>query len=208
MFGAQDEKATTKAVLTIISRFRAAFDARKEASAPKSLNSTMNSGKEMATAMVLDQLFMAISKGDGVISFDDFRELCKFLHLHLTREEAARVFALADASSTGGIDRNEFAGTLQIIAHRVVAQVLERLHISPEYLVFFFVYTVTALVLLLAFIFTGIFAFATGTDFGAVVNSMMPIGGGVCLGRNPQDPSQLKELIETVVQSVLKGMQV
>ncbi len=208
MFGAQDEKATTKAVLTIISRFRAAFDARKEASAPKSLNSTMNSGKEMATAMVLDQLFMAISKGDGVISFDDFRELCKFLHLHLTREEAARVFALADASSTGGIDRNEFAGTLQIIAHRVVAQVLERLHISPEYLVFFFVYTVTALFLLLAFIFTGIFAFATGTDFGAVVNSMMPIGGGVCLGRNPQDPSQLKELIETVVQSVLKGMQV
>ena len=81
MFGAQDEKATTQAVLTIISRFRAAFDARKEASAPKSLNSTMNRGKEMATAMVLDQLFMAISKGDGVISFDDFRELCKFLHL-------------------------------------------------------------------------------------------------------------------------------
>ena len=208
MFGAQDEKATTQAVLTIISRFRAAFDARKEASAPKSLNSTMNRGKEMATAMVLDQLFMAISKGDGVISFDDFRELCKFLHLHLTREEAARVFALADASSTGGIDRNEFAGTLQIIAHRVVAQVLERLHISPEYLVFFFVYTVTALVLLLAFIFTGIFAFATGTDFGAVVNSILPIGGGACLGQNPQDPSQLKELIETVVQSVLKDMQV
>ena len=52
----------------------------------------------------------------------------------------------------------------------------------------FLVYTVTALVLLLAFIFTGIFAFATGTDFGAVVNSILPIGGGACLGQNPQDP--------------------
>ena len=68
-----------------------------------------------------------------MIENDDFRELCKFLHLHLARE--ARVF-FAGASSTGGIDRNEFAAR-QIIAHRVVAQVLERLRISPEYLVFF-----------------------------------------------------------------------
>ena len=81
MFGAQDEKAITKAVLIIISRFRAAFDARKEASASKSLNSTMARGKEMATGMVLDQLFMAISKGGGVISFDDFRGALQVLAL-------------------------------------------------------------------------------------------------------------------------------
>ena len=56
------------------------------------------------------------------------------------------------------------------------------------------------LLLLFAFIFLGITAFTTGSTFGSIINSLLPISGGSILGKNKK--IDLSKMIETIKENI------
>lgn len=79
--------------------------------------------------------------------------------------------------------------------------------ISTEDLILFFVMLVGFILLLFAFIFVGIAAFSTATNFNSVINSMLPVGsgGGVSKGSS-FDEDKLSKGMESSVDGVVGNM--
>lgn len=65
---------------------------------------------------------------------------------------------------------------------------------------------VTLLLLLFAFIFLGIAAFSTGSTFGSVINSIMPISGGAIMGKAKE--INLDKLLDSIKDMILKVLSV
>ncbi len=67
------------------------------------------------------------------------------------------------------------------------------LGISAFQLIVIFILLVIILLLLFAFILWGVTAFAFGGNFGALINSLLPIGSGVGLSQKSTDDPNSKE---------------
>ena len=74
------------------------------------------------------------------------------------------------------MNEDEFEAALEYMSQKTTNMTLESIGISKGLLGLALAYIALILVLLFFFIFLGIKGFAVGGSFGAVINSLMPIG--------------------------------
>lgn len=70
----------------------------------------------------------------------------------------------------------EFEQAMEYIQKQSIQLTLETLGVTKEILTFALIYLIVLIIILFAFIFVGIAAFAVPGTFGSVVNSIFPMG--------------------------------
>ena len=146
------------------------------------------------TELLYKDLFKMFDKdGSGYISYSEFCDLCRYMGLYLSEERMLKLFSQADTNQNNYIEIWEFQTAMLLINHQIVIQTLRKLGVTTGDLILFGVLTVIYLLLVLTFIFLGIFAFSRAEGFNAVVNSILPLAAGFAAGARRLD---MKEKIE------------
>ena len=130
----------------------------------------------------------------GYISYDEFRDLCKYMGLCLNQEEGLKLFALANTNDNEYIDYYEFQNAIFLIKGKIALDTLVQLGVTTADLIIYGVSIMLLLVLVMVFIFLGIFAFSKAEGFNSVVNSILPLIAGIAAGTRTID---MKEKIDS-----------
>ena len=99
--------------------------------------------------------------------------------MNLTEHRISEIFAnvkKGQKDDSEDLDQPQFAQAMGYLNQKSIFMSLESLGISPAVLSIILVLISVTLIFFLLFIFSGIKAFAMGGTFGAIVNSIMPIG--------------------------------
>lgn len=148
--------------------------------------------------------------GNGNITFDEFHELLTQMRLNISREHAAILFAKFDMDGAGCITALEFETGFRHIEDVMVNMALETLGLSRKELYSILLWGIFVLVLLSIFIFFGVSAFNTGTQFGSVVNSVLPLVASTAMfqGDVREKITEKASAIKNAALKALKKMRV
>lgn len=121
------------------------------------------------------------SDASGTVDFNEFMQLVRYLDLHLSTEKAKSIFATADATGTNVLTAHEFEKAVELLEEELSDSAVARLGFSRAAIAKLLLVLCSILAGVFAFLFLGIASFTTGTTFGAVVNSILPLcaGGGM-----------------------------
>lgn len=115
----------------------------------------------------------------GKISIDEFKLLTKRLNMILSDHRIREIFTSVkgeEINYSQELNEKEFEKALSYLQEKSIMLTLEYLGITKEILFGILIWLVTLLLILFAFIFVGIAAFAIGGTFGSIINSLFPIG--------------------------------
>ena len=169
--------------------------------------SAAESGGAMMTDLLYRDLFKMFDKDDsGYIAYGEFKDLCKYMGLTLDEEKSLKMFAMADRDNNNCIETQEFQYVMLIIQLEIARDTLNKLKITTTDLIMFGVLTFIYLVLILAFVFLGIFAFSKAEGFNSVVNSFLPLISGVFAGSRKIDIKGKVEKVKEYIKSVISNV--
>jgi hypothetical protein len=169
--------------------------------------STAESGGAMMTDLLYRDLFKMFDKDDsGYIAYGEFKDLCKYMGLTLDEEKSLKMFAMADRNNNNCIETQEFKYVMLIIQLEIARDTLNKLEITTTDLIMFGVLTFIYLVLILAFVFLGIFAFSKAEGFNSVVNSFLPLISGVFAGSRKIDIKGKVEKVKEYIKSIISNV--
>ena len=138
---------------------------------------------KQGAALSKDLFHVLDQEGDqsGTISEKEFQTLTNRLGFKLSQHRITEIFAKVKGNKSKGVledqlNEKEFEEALKYLETRNLDQALQLLGITPERLTGILIRLVLLLILIFAFIFSGIKAFALGSTFGAIVNSLFPLG--------------------------------
>ena len=164
-------------------------------------------GKKMGLPSQADLFGVFDTDHSGSIDFIEFVEITKFMGLQLSEQRAMTLFAQADRKGNAKIDADEFSQALKILRHEITTKAIETMGLSTTALLQLVVLSSFVLLLLFIFIFLGIEAFTTGTEFSAVINAMLPItAGGALSGASAKKEEDKTVDMESVVQGELEAI--
>eukprot|EP00296_Roombia_truncata_P007500 JP445936.1.p1 GENE.JP445936.1~~JP445936.1.p1 ORF type:complete len:1214 (+),score=461.33 JP445936.1:282-3923(+) len=147
------------------------------------------------------ELFKEADVGSkGYLSYDEFKEVLRTMHIKMTETKSLQLYAEVDLDASGAIDLQEFEASFELLKQHMSTGVLDMLGLSTIMLVQIFVFSLLTLVLIFVFLFFGINAYATGDAFGSVVNSALPIGSGAGLSASGNEDTE--ELEAKAVRAV------
>ena len=151
--------------------------------------------KNQPAMKCLDQIINKMSTGDtitnsdlfkafdidqsGKIGLKEFRLLTKRLRMNLSEHRIIEIFTTVSKNpdvSSQELDEKEFELALTYLQNKSVIMTLETLGITQELLIIILIWLTMLLLIIFAFIFVGIQGFALGGTFGAIINSLFPIG--------------------------------
>ena len=115
----------------------------------------------------------------GKISLDEFKLLTKRLSMTLSDHRIREIFTSVKGEEINynqELNEKEFEKALNYLQEKSIMLTLEYLGITKEILFGILMWLVALLMILFAFIFVGIAAFAIGGTFGSIINSLFPIG--------------------------------
>ena len=115
----------------------------------------------------------------GKIDLEEFKTLTRRLGMDLSEHRIIEIFTSVKinlSSEEMQLDEKEFEVALGYLQNKSLYLILDYLGISKELLMWILVWLCLILLVIFAFIFVGIAAFALGGTFGAVINSIFPIG--------------------------------
>ena len=140
----------------------------------------------------------------GLLDFDEFKEVMKYFDLSFSEERLRQIFSKFDADGSAQMDLQEFEGALKYIKSLISKQSLDYMGFSKKQILKVLLGAIVMLLLIFAFIFVGIAAFSTGSTFGSVINSIMPISGGAIMGKAKEiNLDKLLDSIKGIIQKVL-----
>jgi hypothetical protein len=119
--------------------------------------------------------------GNGFIGMEEFKILAKRLGMPLTEHRTNEIFtSVLEKDSQNQIEmklnEKDFEIAFNYLQSQSISLTLEYLGINSEILTLILIWLIILLLIIFAFIFVGIQAFALGGSFGAVINSLFPIG--------------------------------
>jgi hypothetical protein len=174
--------------------------------ASEGIEKAMQSGMEFTSDLLYRDLFKMFDKDDsGYLGPAEFKDLCKYMGLNLDDEKSLEIFAYADKSNNNCIEIQEFAYAMLAIQLEIARLTMEKLEITTTDLIWIGVITFIYLVLGLAFIFLGIFAFSKAESFNAVINSIIPLTAGVLSGSRKIDLKSYIEKIKKYIKSIISN---
>lgn len=114
----------------------------------------------------------------GQIDLEEFKTLTRRLGMDLSEHRIIEIFTSVKSNLNVNVmelDEKEFEAAMGYLHNKTLNLILDYLGISKEFLMWMLVWLCLILLVIFAFIFVGIAAFALGGTFGAVVNSLFPI---------------------------------
>ena len=114
---------------------------------------------------------MIDKNGSGTIDFSEFKELCKYFGINLNDQALMELFAESDDDASGELAFPEFDRALTTLESKVGAGALQQMGLSTANIIMAVLVLAASLGSMLAFVFLGVQAFATGGAFNAIVNS-------------------------------------
>ena len=97
------------------------------------------------------------------------------MRLDISAEKAALLFANFDTEGNGIITESEFELNFFYITDILVDAALTELNITKANMIKVLILGTIFLSFMALFVFLGVQAFTTGTNFGAVINSLLPV---------------------------------
>ena len=134
--------------------------------------------------------------GNGEVSFEEFNALLTHMRLDISREQAAILFAKFDKDGAGVIRASEFEFGFYHIEDVVVDMALRSMGITASEMTRLLLFGVFVLTLVSVFVFLGVSAFTTGTNFGAVINSFLPIISSTLLFKGDAAQAMARSMTE------------
>jgi hypothetical protein len=175
--------------------------------ASEGIEKAMQSGMEFTSDLLYRDLFKMFDKDDsGYLGPAEFKDLCNYMGLILDEEKSLEIFEYADKSNNNCIEIQEFAYAMLAIQLEIARLTMEKLEITTTDLIWIGVITFIYLVLGLAFIFLGIFAFSKAESFNAVINSIIPLTAGVLSGSKKIDLKSYIEKIKKFIKSIISNI--
>ena len=175
--------------------------------AMKSISDTV-SIRDLPYAEFVRKLYRFIDvDNNGHITFEEFTEMLYQLRLDISVEQAALLFAKFDEDGKGVISEEEFDLNFHHITDIMVEGALVELNITKITIIRLLVLMITLLILIATFVLLGITAFTTGTNFGAVINSILPVLASTALysqGGGDVFRQRANEFRECVILAVKK----
>ena len=123
----------------------------------------------------------------GMLDFDEFCELCKYMGLFLNRETLLQLYAEADENNNNHIEFDEFAHSIDVLKGQIGKDALGVMGLTKEELIQMLIIAGAFLLMLFAFIFVGVTAFSTSDGFSSVINSILPAVAGLSMGARQVD---------------------
>jgi hypothetical protein len=124
-----------------------------------------------------------IGNGNGLVDTVEFQRLTNRMGVDLSEHRVLEIFSkvriregIQQQNLSAGLTEPEFIKAFQFLQNKNVFTAMTLLGITPTQLALIFTVLIILLVLLLAFIYLGIIAFSIGGSFGAVINSLFPVG--------------------------------
>eukprot|EP00928_Gymnodinium_smaydae_P070741 TRINITY_DN54513_c0_g1_i1.p1 TRINITY_DN54513_c0_g1~~TRINITY_DN54513_c0_g1_i1.p1 ORF type:complete len:357 (+),score=80.87 TRINITY_DN54513_c0_g1_i1:1035-2105(+) len=150
---------------------------------------------------------------NGLISKAEFKVLVNHFNMKLSSHQLNEMFSsvkCGSGSSSKELNLSEFEKALDYLYKKQANGALEALGLGTTQLVIMLVYLVIILILFFVFIFLGIKALALGGSFGAVINSLLPVGAGRGLfNKKPaisKDGSERQAQVNSALDTVEKAM--
>ena len=155
---------------------------------------------------MISKLFAIADKDQsGTLSFEQFLELLRFMNLAMSRERALHLFVSVDPDGSGDLTPREFSEGFSKLEDELARDALSSVGLTFGNLVSVFIAAVSLLAALFAFIFLGISGLTEGSEFGAVVNSILPCAAGLGAALSQRRDNSNYDL-KQVVKSVFKKM--
>jgi hypothetical protein len=112
------------------------------------------------------------------ISKTEYGNVARRLGMNLSAHRINEIFASIkqDPNADEELNEAEFGKAMRYLQNKNTDMALDFLGISPSLLTISLIFLAIVLLLIFVFIFLGIQAFALGGTFGAVINSMLPMG--------------------------------
>jgi hypothetical protein len=117
------------------------------------------------------------------------------------------MFSQANTNSNNYIDYWEFQNAILLIKLKIVQDTLVKIGVTSEDLIWIGALTLIYLILVITFIFLGIFAFSKAEGFNAVVNSILPFLAGVAAGTRSIDIKEKLESAKAYVKELIMDYQ-
>ena len=140
------------------------------------INEKLKMEKEMSS----QDLFQTFDTDkSGRISLQEFKLLTNRLNMSLSDHRIMEIFTSVKGNEikySKELNEKEFVQALNYLQNKSIMLTLEYLGITKEVLFGVLVWLIVLLLILFAFIFVGITAFAIGGTFGSIINSLFPIG--------------------------------
>ncbi|CAI2364557.1 unnamed protein product [Moneuplotes crassus] len=163
-------------------------------------------GNQMTDLVYKDLFTMFDRDGSGVISYGEFKDLCRYMGLQMNEERSLKLFAQADYSGNNYIDSEEFGKAMVLIKLELAQNSLRELGLTTDDLITFGILAIAYLVVGLAFIFLGIFAFSRADSFSAVINSVFPIAAGASSVSQSSSIYDRVKMVEAHIAESFKDM--
>lgn len=108
-----------------------------------------------------------------------------------------QIFSKADIDKRGELRFAEFRNSLDHMKNYLVIEIMDQLGYSVRDLGWSVTFSITILILMFAFIFVGIEAFAPYSSFSGVTNMILPLGAGGAVNKNPTGPNTSQQQLQT-----------
>ena len=155
-----------------------------------------------------DQIFHMLDQdGSGYLDFEEFSEVMKFFDLKFSQERLLEIFSKYDADGTAVMNVQEFENAVNYIKSQISLGALDNLGLSRKRLFSIFIVSVCILLFLFAFIFLGIRGFISASQFGTVVNSMLPVTSGGILAKL-RSPGSIQAKIDEIKDKIIQALNV
>lgn len=117
--------------------------------------------------------------GSNNLTIDEFEMITKFMNLAISDEKRLQIFCKCDIDGSGELTFDEFIVAMKQLEKDVAEDVMTALGFSTTTMITNLIVVILSLIFLLGFIFAGISAFSTGTEFESVINSLFVGMSGV-----------------------------
>jgi hypothetical protein len=135
--------------------------------------------------------------GNGRIGCREFCVLAKRLGTPISEHRALEIYSKIKGMGVEMEDleltEEEFSDALAFLKMKQVVQAMNQLGISADVLLAQLLYLLFLLIVLFIFLFLGIKAFTVGGAFSAVINSILPMGGGAALGNKDKSSEPIHD---------------
>jgi hypothetical protein len=156
--------------------------------------------------MTREEIFQLVDQDHSkAIDFHEFTVMLKYYKLNLSEQKCKELFAECDGDKSGVIDYNEFNRALTLLEEQVANDTINQMGLSKGTLVFVFTISFTTLVFIFGFIFFGISAFTENSEFGAIINSLLPMSCGAGLGSKKEggDEEEKTSQVDVMIEDSL-----
>ena len=202
------DPAKIQQLVQVVKRLKIISDSEEKMDELDDKNSLKRLKEKIDAGGDVEQIFhMLDADGSGSLDFEEFSEVMKFFDLQFSQQRLLEIFSKFDEDGSASMNVQEFDNAVNFIKSQISDGAMDYLGLSKNKLLAVFAVSVSLLLFLFAFIFLGIIGFISASQFGTVVNSMLPLSSGGVLSKL-RSPGNIDSKFGEIKEKILKVLNV